>query len=58
MRKELTGLRKKDFEAGAAYERQTIIDYFRSMAWIHAEFDDIADALEEEEHIVAKKRCN
>ena len=58
MKKELTGLRKKDFKAGAAHERQTIIDYFRSMAWLHAEFDDIADALEEEEHTVAKKRCN
>ena len=56
--RELKGLRKKDFDAGVKFERQNIIDYFRSMAWIHAEFDSLADALEEEEHIVAKKRCN
>jgi hypothetical protein len=58
MKEKLTPLRSADFEAGAAHERQTIIDYFRSLAWIHAEFDDLADALEDGEHVAAVKRQN
>ena len=58
MEKELTNLRKKDFEDGVAHERQIIIDYCRSLAWIYAEFDGLADALEGGEHVAAVKRQN